>query len=173
MIKARSIKFLLAITIVAALTTAILVSLPTKPDLGLLLFNTAAAEDLAGVKSSLRQGAPINYVYKTMFSYTPLMMAISGNSKMAVIRYLIESGADVNLADRDGNTPLMAFVSRNDDSDDAIAVVKLMIAYGANVNAKRGSGSTVFDQEPISPRTLAVLEAAREAQNESSPATRP
>jgi ankyrin repeat protein len=145
-----------------------------KPDPGLLLFDAAASQDLVAVKSLLKQGAPINYVHPIMFGWTPLIVAISYENKpMAISRYLVEAGADVNIADEYGRTPLMHLVDRDDDGDDAVSMLKMLIAYGANVEARDKFGTTIFQTVGVKPHLLEVLDAAREAQNESSPATRP
>jgi ankyrin repeat protein len=80
---------------------------------------------------------------------TPLQMAI-GNNNMAVAEYLLAQGADPNSADDYGRTPLWLATemrnlelgrgsSDNDNGVDRAAVLKLielLIARGANVNAR-------------------------------------
>ena len=55
------------------------------------------------------------------------------------VRKLIEGGADVNTADKDGTTALMHSVIESDAN-----MVKLLIEKGANVNASNSAGSTAL-----------------------------
>ena len=57
--------------------------------------------------------------------------------QLDVARYLIEKGANVNAANRDGNAPLhtAAFLCRKE-------FVKLLLKNGASVSQKNGRGET-------------------------------
>jgi ankyrin repeat protein len=52
-----------------------------------------------------------------------------------VVRILIDAGADPNLADNKGKTPLIV------NSQD-LEIAKMLIAHGANVNARADDGFT-------------------------------
>ena len=57
---------------------------------------------------------------------------------MAVL--LIRQGANVNSANRDGSTPLMAAATRGSD-----VIVKALLDAGAQVTAKNKTGQTALD----------------------------
>jgi len=57
-----------------------------------------------------------------------------------VVRALCEQGADPNITDDNGNTPLH-FVTC-DDEEDSAAVVEMLINYGADVDACNNRGKT-------------------------------
>lgn len=73
--------------------------------------------------------------------YTPLHGAASygkSDTRKAVVEVLLKSGANVNAkASRDGETPIHKAIARRD-----IEVVKLLVEYGADVNAISKSGVT-------------------------------
>ena len=63
----------------------------------------SAVEDLEMVKLLIASGAKVNQ--QNFRGATPLMIA-AGAGTPAVVRYLLEKGADVNARDREGNTVL-------------------------------------------------------------------
>jgi ankyrin repeat protein len=81
------------------------------------------------------------------FSATPLILALM-NLHFDAARRLVELGADVNLWDFHGQTPLYAAIDVNtvpqgarqdippDDTTTALDIARLLIARGANVNAR-------------------------------------
>jgi len=126
------------------------------------LFNAARDGDLEKVKQLVHEGTPINLQVSSSFGWTPLIGSIYQN-KTNVARYLIQEGADVNLPDVNGRTPLMWVVSFGDDD---ISLAKDLIAHGANLFTKDKYGFTVFDDSnavPTRPRLMDMLEAAKRA----------
>jgi len=133
------------------------------------LFNAAQDGDLAKVKLLIQQGASINQQqpFASSFGWTPLIGAIV-QGKTNVAHYLVETGADVNLADKGGKTPLMWTTTIGDDD---APLAKYLIAHGANLDAKDKDGFTVFDNAhaaPPRPAIIEVLEAARQEQKKTS-----
>jgi len=59
---------------------------------------------------------------------------------MNEIKKLLESGADVNTADKNNFTLLMSFVEKGDED-----IVQLLLDYGANVNVKDLFKMTALD----------------------------
>ena len=59
------------------------------------------------------------------------LLLASKEGNLEAVQSLIEQGADVNVKDKEGATPLMRSVSR-----DYNAIVTLLIEKGADVNAK-------------------------------------
>ena len=97
----------------------------------------AAEDDLESVERLLREGAHIN-ARKGAYRTTALMEAsVQGN--LAVMRFLIENGADVNLVDKDGWTALMGATVEG-----RLESVKLLLELGAEVDAQNDEGQTAL-----------------------------
>lgn len=60
------------------------------------------------------------------------------------VRLLLEAGANVNLPDRDGNTPLHLCVQNVFEKENILSVT-LLLKYGANVNALNKAGLSPLD----------------------------
>jgi len=99
--------------------------------------------DLDSVKALLAAGADINQV--TGYGWSPLLAATQ-NRYYKIGAYLLDHGADPNLANKGGWVPLyLATDNRNIESGDYpvrkgdmdhLDFIKLLIAKGANVNAR-------------------------------------
>lgn len=103
-------------------------------------------DDLAALL--IARGANVNVATDPRHE-TPLHVAAQyGNAAAAAV--LVGRGADVNAATTFGRTPLhdAAFgLAGTSDVDGRVEVAKLLIARGANVNAREsGSGRTPLDQ---------------------------
>jgi uncharacterized protein len=85
----------------------------------------------------LAKGVELNPTIDIYFS--PLGYAISKQQDSAMIEALVKRGANVNIKDSDGETPLM-FAVRFSSTD----VVKTLIGVGADVNAKNTKGASVL-----------------------------
>jgi hypothetical protein len=84
---------------------------------------------------------------------TPLIVAIVGPraSAQVTISLLIQSGADVDLADANSMTPLMhAVVARNDQA------VQLLLSSGADPSVRNHEGLTALDLARTSENLLAA-----------------
>ncbi|MCL2484724.1 MAG: ankyrin repeat domain-containing protein [Endomicrobia bacterium] len=93
------------------------------------------------VEILIKSGA--NIEEKNKDGYTPLMRAI-GSSRPENVIVLIKAGANVNITiDENKITPLMYAMS-NAVSIEPI-VVKALIDYGADIDAKDAKGQSVFD----------------------------
>jgi serine/threonine-protein phosphatase 6 regulatory ankyrin repeat subunit B len=131
------------------------------------LYYASQEGDLAKVKSLIRGGCPINEKVAGFFGRTPLVCAII-QDQTNVAQFLIESGADVNLDDRDGMTPLMWVATSGDEQ---APLARSLIEHGANLDAKNKDGHTVFDiahAAPPRPIITEVLETARDKQKQTS-----
>lgn len=78
-----------------------------------------------------------NYLGKT-----PLISIIKADNysleeKERIIDRFIEKGSDVNLEDKDGNSPLVHAIK-----DNHLSIIKLLIRNGANVNMKNKEGNS-------------------------------
>ena len=81
----------------------------TSPYKGTALIAAAHLGHGEVVRMLIKAGAPLNHVNN--LGWTALIEAIvlgdGGKRHIAVLKALVEAGADVNLADRSGKTPLM------------------------------------------------------------------
>ena len=92
----------------------------------------------------LRAGALVNEPDSQSRGNTPLLLALDGNCDR-IVRDLLENGADCNLPDADGTTPLMMAAQR-----DNLENVKLLISRGADldaVNENERQGALVFAED--------------------------
>jgi uncharacterized protein len=117
------------------IATAILARRPK-----LTVFEAAAAGDTARVREIVgRDRAQANAVAPDGFS--PLGLA-AFFKRREVVRYLLDAGADLRLASRQGGfTPLHSAVATDAGAVD-IEIVRLLLDKGADPNAKGQSGST-------------------------------
>jgi ankyrin repeat protein len=123
-----------------------------------------AAEEgnLRKVQALIAQGRSINERSPAKFGWTPLIAAVY-HDRFDVIHYLVESGADLNLGDNSGMTPLMWAVGQGDDYID---VVTYLIANGADLTVTDKSGATAFifaQSHPPKPKILEAFKAANES----------
>lgn len=95
-----------------------------------------------------------NAAYKT-----PLHMALSARADPAVVKLLIQAGAEVNLPDAIGKTPLMYAVMRYDD----VSVVNSLLDAGADVNATDDGGETSLHLAVDQTKDTSVIAALLDA----------
>ncbi|CAN0182312.1 unnamed protein product [Phaeothamnion confervicola] len=86
---------------------------------------------LEKVKSYIVEGCDINA--KDSFGYTPIHAA-AAYAQMGVLNWLIDNGANVNVIDADGDTPL--------HHCESVEPAQLLIAKGANVYQQNAAGET-------------------------------
>ena len=128
-------------------------------DINIRLVDAAGRGDLPQVKALLQRGASINAVDRVRFGFTPLLYAIY-YERREMIHYLVEAGADVNLPDRNGDTPLMRAVEHGDK---ALEMVEYLLAHGARLDARDKSGHTALDRAKTDPPRPKILQALRSA----------
>ena len=78
---------------------------------------------------------------KTVFSSSPLTYAITHYDPV-LVKALIERGADVNLKNEVGATPLMTAVMSRGAT---VEIIKLLLAAGADANARDNEGKTALE----------------------------
>ena len=83
-------------------------------------------------KYLIDHGAKVNV--KAKGGFTPLTEACAyGNYE--IVKLLLESGADRSIKGQYGTTPLIFGATCSNWSKDALKIVKLLIKYGADINA--------------------------------------
>ncbi|MDB5969729.1 MAG: ankyrin repeat protein [Hydrocarboniphaga sp.] len=89
------------------------------------------------IEPALKSGLPINGFDN--LDQTPLIAAVSQN-QVACVKQLIARGADVNLADHAGWSPLIhaAYFGSGEE------LLSLLVDHGANVNAQNNRGLTAL-----------------------------
>jgi|GEM_PF-3637813 len=110
------------------------------------LLQAAKSGDCEAVRRALDSGANVNCT--TDDGWTPLLEAVVHGP--GIVQRLLDAGADPNIASKYGYTPLMRAAGR-----DTVEVVKLLIAAGADVEAR--------DEKGFSARDLALHEGCFDA----------
>lgn len=100
----------------------------------------ASANDVRGVRRALRKGVDAD-ARGPQGGATALHYAVRAEARDAIAA-LIEAGADPNLQDVNGNTPLWDAVSSTRSGPD---VVRALIAAGADRAVRNRSGSSPLD----------------------------
>ena len=105
---------------------------------------------LAIIYQLLNAGSPINVRYDARYSgdngpigETALALAVHDNN-FALVKSLIDHGANVNFPDADGGTALMSAIAWAGIDPVCMESAKLLIAKGADVNAKDKFGRTAI-----------------------------
>ncbi|XP_046304841.1 fibronectin type 3 and ankyrin repeat domains protein 1 isoform X3 [Marmota monax] len=98
----------------------------------------------------IKDGCEVDVV-DTGSGWTPLMRVsvVSGSQKVASL--LIEAGADVNVRDKDGKTPLMVAVLNNHEQ-----LVELLLDKGADASVKNEFGKGVLEMARVFDRQNVV-----------------
>jgi len=102
-----------------------------------LLFDAIHSDNLEIVKLLIERGVDVNL--KKRFNHeTPLMWAHNDSENgMQIAELLINSGANINAVDIDGDTALSIGVINEKPN-----IVKLLLEHGANVNVQDNNGET-------------------------------
>ena len=114
------------------------------------MFSAVLDNKIDKLKSFLKQpGYDINATNETI--NTPLNLALaSGNLEAALI--LLAKGADVNIVNRKGLSPLHTliknienYIKQGADMEDILELAKKMITDGANVQCQERRGNTIIN----------------------------
>ena len=97
----------------------------------------------------LEHGASVDGVCPSGYGGSPLFFALEGFSpeldecspikKLEMVRFLLESGADIHFTNEWGETPLVWYLMKRAGREAeglALEIVDLLLAYGVNVNAE-------------------------------------
>lgn len=118
-----------------------------REELNRSLLEAINNRDVFGVRTAVSHGANVNY--KPADGRTPLILAAAFPQNTGILRGLLSSGADPNLAHHDGLTPLIAAVrSKNTQA------VRLLVDAGAH--------PTLADAHHQTPLDIALEDDAQE-----------
>jgi ankyrin repeat protein len=93
--------------------------------------------DMAMTRLLVAHGADVKAVTENRSSI--LLEAVWNEKNLDLVAYLIEQGAQVNLANDDGQTPLLKSVAHKD-----LAMVRLLLSHGADLSVRDVYGDTVY-----------------------------
>lgn len=116
----------------AALLALLLVAGITGSKRQQFLVHAAVRGDVAILNGLLAVGADPN---STVTGSSPLYAAV-WHHRLEATAALIAHGANVNVVERSGVTPLITAASNGDD-----ALVRLLLAHGASVNVRASCGT--------------------------------
>lgn len=157
-----------AIPIISIVLIGIAIALSKPWSLPDSLGDAICAGNVPSTLAHLHRGSNVNALIEWetgsgKFSTTPLLLALDHVTCSKVfpriwVRYLVWSGADVNLPNAGGYTPLMMAAGQSD-----IAAASLLLSLGASVDPHDQSGKSALDiaRELDDERLVALLENAR------------
>lgn len=108
--------------------------------------------DLRKIKDLIEAGAVVNEVDAN--GSTPLMWA-SFNCTLPVVKALIDASANINAQRSDNGTALLYALGNLYGKDEAIKIIEVLIANGADTSVRKGPDPNVLE-EGVFTRTLNV-----------------
>lgn len=118
-----------------------------------VLFGAANQDDIKILRTIINTGVDLNHqekYYKQTALFTP-----SEVGHTAAIRLLLKAGADPNIKDKGGFTPLQWAAQEKQ-----LSAMKILISFGADVNniSKKGNTAITFSEENKYPKIVKVLQ---------------
>ena len=101
------------------------------------IFDFIEDDNIGGIKNLIKDKVNLNQ--KDGLGQTSLHLAVNHENK-DVIELLIVEGADVNVIDNEGESPIFMV------SSDNINLFKLLLVHGADPNIKNNDGRTILDK---------------------------
>jgi ankyrin repeat protein len=143
---------------------------PRDQETNVPLFGAADQGRVEIIKLLVQHGADVNFKY---YGLTAIFGAIR-NTRLEAVRTLIALKADVNVWPKgDGRTPLIWAAGAFQAKPDAVAIVKLLLAAGADPAAKDRDGQTPMSRAKagFNPEIVKLLQEAMKAPPVKSPDT--
>ncbi|MBX7057207.1 MAG: ankyrin repeat domain-containing protein [Leptospirales bacterium] len=103
------------------------------------ILSAAKQGDLPTVRKAIERGFDVNTRIR---GHESLLDTAAMNGHVELVRYLLESGANPNVADRGGWTALHFGVNCTEGERETREIVSLLLQRGANVNAQDSTGFT-------------------------------
>jgi ankyrin repeat protein len=100
------------------------------------LHNAVAHQDLSAIEFLMHHGADVNSK-SSFLGHTPLYIATNHFLNIAIVRYLLNHGAKVNILAVGNYSPLHNVALHGD-----LKAAKLLVEYGADINVKDELGNT-------------------------------
>jgi ankyrin repeat protein len=94
------------------------------------------------VNCLIKAGANLEVKLKSQVGRTPLVLSILNSTNLDVVIALIRAGANVQVLDQIGHTPLMKAVTTDHH---ALTKVEALLQAGAKPNIKDATGRTALD----------------------------
>ncbi len=106
------------------------------------IYFAAANGDTNSIEQYLAQGGNVNtpvVCYPYGGRTAPLLHVAAWSGQSEAVAFLLRHGADPNLLDSSGDTPLLCVVGRG-ESESAVRVLQMLLKAGADPNLKSHSG---------------------------------
>jgi ankyrin repeat protein len=100
------------------------------------LWDAVCQADSSRIKTYIKNGANINCRDSQDLLYEPLLHYAVEKKNIAIVKFLIMNGADINICDKNGKTALHLAAKKNN-----IDIAKYLIAAGANIDARDSAGA--------------------------------
>jgi ankyrin repeat protein len=110
-------------------------------------------DELKKLVEKLNKGEKVDLNQRNTYGELPLELAFKEMWREDIVKFLLEKGADVNLIDELGNTPLMNAVSSS--SYIGRETIKILLEAGSNKDVQNKEGKTAL--------MLAVIESHKSA----------
>ena len=104
------------------------------------IFKAAELGDINSIKGYIEQGVNLNERQGSEYGFTPLHFAVHSN-RVETVEFLIGKGANVNIADWWGRTPLFFVIRSREGSHPLLG---LLLENGADINSRDATGATVL-----------------------------
>ena len=95
----------------------------------------------AGINPNASVGSSGKINYTALYKITNQALLNQDEADYNIIRLFLEKGANPNLADKNGKTPLMNAAYKGN-----LAIVKMLMEFGADPNLKDSSGQSSLDK---------------------------
>ena len=116
------------------------------------LMKALYSEDLATIKTLLKNGADVNKPYNSN-GYTPFMFACREFYEPEVIELFLKYGGDVHSRNISGDTPFMIVAKKRSNP----ATLNVLLQAGSDINAQDNAGNTAFIKVVNHPQAMIRL----------------
>jgi len=115
------------------------------------------------VEDYIRTGGDVNIVTA---KEKALLHSAAESGRLDILRLLLRKGANPNLQDEDGKTPLHyaldEYYSRRNDKEDIMEIIELLVAYGADIEIEDNEGrspESITEDDAFNPAWIRGLDS--------------